>query len=266
MTVRRVRLYDEPGAGHGPTTSWPASSPPSARAPASSRVTWVHSSTGVMLPDPGDRRCPGHRQRRPAAERAGAAVRGRGARPRPPTRPRRTSWAATSSSPARTSGCSAPAGTGIIWGRPDGLGTATPRSSRRSSARPTASAGRWATPGGFHSFEHRWALAEAFDLPSGDRGGPGGGPHPGAGRGAQGRPGGGPEGPAAHAARRRISRPASCAARSPATPPAQAVAQLAEANVLASTTPYTPSYLRFGPSIVNSESDVEAALSAVRAL
>jgi selenocysteine lyase/cysteine desulfurase len=46
----------------------------------------------------------------------------------------------------------------------------------------------------------------------------------------------------------------------------EAVARLRRAKVIASATPYQPSYLRFGPTIINSESDVEAVLAAVRSL
>lgn len=45
-----------------------------------------------------------------------------------------------------------------------------------------------------------------------------------------------------------------------------AVDRLWQANVQASATPYSPSYLRFGPSILNNESDVDKAPAAVRAL
>ena len=48
--------------------------------------------------------------------------------------------------------------------------------------------------------------------------------------------------------------------------PREAVARLRAAKVIATSTPYEPSYLRFGPTIINSESDVEAALAAVRRL
>lgn len=48
--------------------------------------------------------------------------------------------------------------------------------------------------------------------------------------------------------------------------PDEAVARLRRAKVIASATPYQPSYLRFGPTIINSEADVEAALAAVRSL
>ncbi|HLZ26468.1 MAG TPA: aminotransferase class V-fold PLP-dependent enzyme [Chloroflexota bacterium] len=55
-----------------------------------------------------------------------------------------------------------PRGTGLIWGRGN---------LAWSAIRPTIptfgdgqSAGSLNTPGGFHSFEHRWALSEAFNL------------------------------------------------------------------------------------------------------
>ena len=63
-----------------------------------------------------------------------------------------------------------PRGTGIIWGRPSVDGA--PGSSRRSSwaafsvdegkTPDVLPPGPRVSPGGFHSFEHRWALAEAF--------------------------------------------------------------------------------------------------------
>ena len=66
-----------------------------------------------------------------------------------------------------------PRGTGLVWARP-GSGRPPGRPSRASTAAPTAPGSRAAprrrarerpgTPGGFHSFEHRWALAEAFAL------------------------------------------------------------------------------------------------------
>ena len=55
-----------------------------------------------------------------------------------------------------------PRGTGLVWGRGNAAWSAT---------RPTIptfgdglSSGSLNTPGGFHSFEHRWALSEAFNL------------------------------------------------------------------------------------------------------
>jgi selenocysteine lyase/cysteine desulfurase len=55
-----------------------------------------------------------------------------------------------------------PRGTGLVWGR------GTPAWSTVRETIPTFGDGRSQgslhTPGGFHSFEHRWALREAFDL------------------------------------------------------------------------------------------------------
>jgi len=39
-----------------------------------------------------------------------------------------------------------------------------------------------------------------------------------------------------------------------------------EHGVVASLTPYATSYLRFGPSIVNSEDDVDRAVEALRSM
>ena len=52
----------------------------------------------------------------------------------------------------------------------------------------------------------------------------------------------------------------------PGVPPERAVDRLRSAGVIASSTPYRPSYLRFGATIANGEQDVEAALRAVRTL
>jgi selenocysteine lyase/cysteine desulfurase len=54
-----------------------------------------------------------------------------------------------------------PRGTGIFWGRDDAwkdVVATIPTFSRSETA------GQAMTPGGFHSFEHRWALNEAFDF------------------------------------------------------------------------------------------------------
>jgi selenocysteine lyase/cysteine desulfurase len=48
--------------------------------------------------------------------------------------------------------------------------------------------------------------------------------------------------------------------------PPTALNGLFEASVLASTTPYATSYLRFGAGIANTESDVEKTLAAVRGI
>src|SRR5262249_25834502 len=58
-----------------------------------------------------------------------------------------------------------PRGTGLIWGRPEAWRATQPTIVsfdvmwRNGSTLPAAAA---MTPGGFHSFEHRWALEPAF--------------------------------------------------------------------------------------------------------
>ena len=52
----------------------------------------------------------------------------------------------------------------------------------------------------------------------------------------------------------------------PGVPVGEAVGRLRSAGVVASSTPYRPSHLRFGATIANGEQDVEAALRAVRTL
>jgi selenocysteine lyase/cysteine desulfurase len=65
-----------------------------------------------------------------------------------------------------------PRGTGLVWGRPEAWARLTPsmpsfapvaiEAWANGAAPPAQWPGQLATPGGFHSFEHRWALGEAF--------------------------------------------------------------------------------------------------------
>jgi selenocysteine lyase/cysteine desulfurase len=124
------------------------------------------------------------------------------------------------------------------------------------------------TPGGFHAFEHRWALAEAFAFRQ----------EIGRERAAQRT--------RALAARlknglveipglvvrtpfdERLSAGLVCCdVPGPAGLPDAFVHRLREEHgVIASLTPYATRYLRFGPSIVNSEAEIDRALEAVRQL
>jgi isopenicillin-N epimerase len=169
-----------------------------------------------------------------------------------------------------------PRGTGLVWANDrawDELSAVIPSFDGRSYLAwiegreprelPPAAA---MTPGGFHSFEHRWALAEAIHFQQ-----------------RLGR-----KRTAAHTHRLasalkdgladirgvRVVTPAAeelsagivCFELAGLDPREAVDRLLAEHRVIASVTPYATEYLRLGPSIVNSEDDVERALRAVRAL
>lgn len=60
-----------------------------------------------------------------------------------------------------------PRGTGLVWATPDAWALVKPTIPSfdpmwRSGPIDKMPAAAWHTPGGFHSFEHRWAVAEAF--------------------------------------------------------------------------------------------------------
>lgn len=133
-------------------------------------VTWVHSSTGVKLPI------------RAIADALGPSrvllcvdgVHGFGIEA---TTPRQLGC------DFLVSGCHkwlfGPRGTGVIWGRSDAWNAVTPTiptfdgrafgpwlegQPPPPSGIPGLPRAAAMTPGGFHSFEHRWALADAFDF------------------------------------------------------------------------------------------------------
>ena len=169
-----------------------------------------------------------------------------------------------------------PRGTGVLW-----AGERV-----RELSRPTipsfddgASYGAWLagsapsgtpdgarlTPGGFHSFEHRWALADAFRF------------HESIGRGRV-------EARIRTLASRLQSGLADVRGVRLHTPSARAlsaglvcfdvegrqadevVARLASARIVASVTPYARRHVRLGPGIVNTFGDVDAAIRAVAGL
>lgn len=155
-----------------------------------------------------------------------------------------------------------PRGTGIVWGRADAWPAATPTIASFSNRRTPGGA---FTPGGFHSFEHRWALGEAFDL------------HTGLGKSQV----------AAHVRALSLRLKEGLATipgvrlRTPmaeelsagitcfeiaGVPPRAAVARLRARGIVATTTPYTPTYARLAPGLLNTLDEVDAVLRAVRAL
>jgi isopenicillin-N epimerase len=149
-----------------------------------------------------------------------------------------------------------PRGTGLVWRHvthtiPSFSGTGTP--------------GAAMTPGGFHSFEHRWALAEAFRFHQ--------------------RIGKARVAVRTHALNRQFKaglasmrhvrlhtpRAESLSAglvcfEVRGVPPDQVVERLLARRIVATVTPYTPSYARVAPSILNTPAEIERALRALRAL
>jgi len=57
-----------------------------------------------------------------------------------------------------------PRGTGLVWGKPAAWRRVTPTIPSFSGSWGYDPPGPVNTPGGFHSFEHRWALAQAFQF------------------------------------------------------------------------------------------------------
>jgi selenocysteine lyase/cysteine desulfurase len=228
-------------------------------------LTWVHSSTGVRLP------VRAIAQELP--ERVLVCVdgvHGFGAR---------AETVRDLGCDAFVSGCHkwlyGPRGTGVLWAN----GRA------RELMRPTipsfdgGSYGAWVaggaptgipdgptlTPGGFHSFEHRWALPEAFAF------------HQAIGRErVEARIRG-----LASRLKAALAEIRGVRLRTPQSPglsaglvcfevagrdPSEVVAGLASRRIVASITPYAERYVRLGPGIVNTPEHVDAAVRAIRAL
>jgi selenocysteine lyase/cysteine desulfurase len=268
--VRRVRLYDDPAKADpdAMVAALVRAVTPRTRVVA---VTWVHSSTGVKLPI---RRIADALPPGAPADRAlfcADGVHGFG------------SDAATVTElgcDVLASGCHkwlfGPRGTGLVWARRtawDRVTATIPTFDPSGFAswfgipgRAPASFSARMTAGGYHAFEHRWALAQAFGL------------HLDVGQrriadrtaaladqlkeGLAGM---------AHVRlvtprAREVSAGLVCCAIAGQTP-SDAVARLHDRHRVAATvTPYSTPLVRFGPSIVNSEDDIEATLRAVRAL
>ena len=271
-SVRRITLYEDPAAvsgerlvaavrrGLGPRTRVLA-------------LTWVHSGTGVRLPLA--EICAAVAEHNRARDRRDRvlvcvdAVHALGVEP--------------AAVPALgcdflVAGCHkwlfGPRGTGLVWGRRDAWAEVTGTVPAFSGAAigawisgrdPAGNRSALFEPGGFHTYEHRWALAEAFRFQLGlgkrevaDR-------------------------TRALATRLKDGLAAIPAVRlvTPRDPdlsagivcleldggdPGETLAALRRQGILASVTPYAEPYLRLGPSIVTSEDDVDAAVAAIRAL
>ena len=260
--VRRVSLYDDPRRASVDEIVTKLRRAVTGRTRIVA-LTWVHSSTGVKLP------------LRAIAdalpERVLLCVDG-------------VHGLAAEADTVRSLRCDAfasgchkwlygPRGTGVLWAGPRVRALMRPAI---PSFEDGESYGAWLaggapsgvadgarlTPGGFHSFEHRWALAEAFEF------------HEAIGRvrvetrirtlvarlraGLSDVPGVTVRTPAA----RSLSAGLVCFDVE-GRGPAEVVVRLAARGIVASVTPYARSHVRLGPGIVNTVADVDAAVRAL---
>jgi selenocysteine lyase/cysteine desulfurase len=240
-------------------------------------VTWVHSSSGVKLPlrviadavaDANDGRDEAAR-----VLLCVDGIHGFGAEDASPV---------DLGADVFVSGCHkwlmGPRGTGIVWATSSAWERVRPTIPSFAGDAYTAwlfgglptevAPGQLNTPGGFHSFEHRWALAAAFGVHADELGG----------RAAVG------ETTHALAARLKdgLAEIGGVTVKTPtdealsaglvcadlhAMPAGEAVERLREEHqVIATVTPYATEYLRFGPTVANTEDDVDAAVAAVAAI
>jgi isopenicillin-N epimerase len=273
VEVRRVRLYDEPeqASEDGIVSRLVAAVRPETRVVA---VTWVHSGTGVKLPVAAIASALADRRQGGASERlllCVDAVHALGAE---------EMSLDELGADFVVSGCHkwlfGPRGTGIVWGADDAWTacTATIPSftdteelfawiESRAPGKPTDALTM--TPGGFHSFEHRWALAEAFDFQR-------------------------TVGMEAVAKRTRelagklkegLASMSGVTLHTPSDEavsaglvtfevdgqrPDRVVDALREKGIVATVTPYAAEYVRLGTSVLVSEDDVDVALREIAAI
>ncbi|WP_166836593.1 aminotransferase class V-fold PLP-dependent enzyme [Rheinheimera pleomorphica] len=236
-------------------------------------VTWVHSSTGVKLPLRAIADMLGElNQRRSEPDQIIFCVDG-------------VHGFGIENVDVSTLGCDffiagthkwifGPRGTGVIWGSQrgwDNCHAVIPSFSRSydvwlgGSTQDQVPIGEHMTPGGFHSFEHRWALPEAFKL------------HLQLGKAqvqarihqlnSQTKQG------LANMAGVKLYTPMAAELSSGLVcfdykqmPPDDVVKAMHKKGIIMSATPYRQSYARFAPSLINNEQEIERALAALQAL
>jgi selenocysteine lyase/cysteine desulfurase len=263
--VRRVRLYQNARATSVDeiVSAVRRAVTPKTRVLA---LTWVHSSTGVKLP----LRAIADALRSTRVLFCVDGVHGFGVEAATPRQ---------LGCDFLVSGCHkwlfGPRGTGIIWGRAEAWNAATPTiptfdgrafgpwMEGRAPDLPRSAA---MTPGGFHTFEHRWALADAFNFRR---------------RIGRDRTATRTHGLArrlknglAEIRRVRLVTPQSSALAAgivcfevEGRDPFDVVERLyARHRIVASVTPYANRYVRLGPSILNTPGEVDRVIRAVASM
>ncbi|GAA1028686.1 aminotransferase class V-fold PLP-dependent enzyme [Virgisporangium ochraceum] len=260
-TVKKVRLYGDKPTEDAILSAFSAALSPKVAVVA---LTWVHSGTGVRLPIAAMADL--------VRERTQAlvcldAVHGFGARRERPQDLKVDFFVS-----GGHKWLFGPRGTGLVWGSPKGWERYTPVVPSFSRAAigawisgraPSGSPGELASPGGYHTFENRWALAAAFDLHK----------RIGADRIADRTEQLATKLKQGIKDHVRLVTPESPALSAglvccevEGVPPAAAVAQLRANGIVASVTPYATTLVRFGTSVATDESDVDRAIAAVKDL
>jgi Selenocysteine lyase len=270
--VRRVRLYEDPARASADeiVDRLRRALRPRTRVVA---VTWVHSSTGVRLPI------------RAIADMLAEANRDRDERDRALLCVDGVHGFGAVDAGVDDLGCDflatgthkwlfGPRGTGLLWGRDwSVLDPLIPPFAQPAFSAwigggepPKGPGGQLLTPGGYHTFEHRWALREAFEF------------HARIGRArvaariaeqATRLKQGLAELPGARLITPldpELSAGIVCVVL-PGVNPTTAVERLRQRHrVIASVTPYRERYVRFGPSMVTTPEQVDQVVRAVAAL
>ena len=231
-------------------------------------VTWVHSGTGVKTPIAR------------FAQAVAAANRGRAEKDRAFLCVDGVHGFGVEDETVQSLGCDmlsagchkwlfGPRGTGVLWARPEAWALTGPTITSfdrmwRKAPNETMPIAAQMTPGGFHSFEHRWALADAFRF------------HESIGKARIAR--------RVHelndqckrglASIKRVQLRTPMAAELSAgiiafdvegMPPEEVVEKLLRKKVIASVSPYAnEKHARLSPSLLTSPADVDASLRALR--
>lgn len=266
--VRRVRLY-QPGGGAN--TDQIVSAIKGAITPQTRilAVTWVHSSSGVKLPlrAIADMLAPIN-EKRDADDQIIFCVDGvHGLGAEDATLPELGCDVFIAGTHKWLFG---PRGTGLIWASREAQDSIRPTIPPFPTGGMRMSPEGWTwgvanTPGGFHSFEHRWAVADAIEF------------HDAIGKARVAE--------RIHALNRQLKEGLAAMDKvtlhTPmsdelsagivcfeveGTSPNDVVRRLARERIVASTSPYAVSYARLAPGLLNDEQEVDICLKAVRAM